>query len=266
MRTITFLTLLVSLIASSKATASELYLRIAGQGESTLSLDNYQYFSNTGSFFIGEVYPGQHSLLITQTVYRGNGHGNGRGKGNGHGKGKGHHGHEQNHQSYEQVLYHGPLFIAPHSRIFATLTPRGQLIIDRTEPIGRRAPMRPRSPQGPRGPRYGSGSYPGSGFPTYGSGSSGPTYSNSGISRVLDMIERESFESNKLTLAKQYVESNEVSSQDVYLLMKSMDFESSRLTLAKFAYDYVYDPENFYVVNSAFEFSSSVAALAKHIG
>ena len=253
MRTITFLAALTAMLLSSSAKASELYLRINGQGQNTLSLGTFYYYSNTGEFIINELYPGTFHIRVTQTVYqrnnRGRGRNPGRGRGRGQGRGHGHGQGNQNHNTYERVIYQGPIYIPPQSRVFARLTPSGHLIIERTVPLRR-------NPAPRRGPRYGSR---GSSYPNYGTGT------NAGLSRILEMIERESFESNKLNLAKQYVRTNEVSSEDIYFLMKAMDFESSRLNLAKFAYDYVFDPENYFIVNQAFDFDSSKAALEKYI-
>jgi hypothetical protein len=45
-----------------------------------------------------------------------------------------------------------------------------------------------------------------------------------------------------------------------------LSFESTRLDFAKFAYTYTLDKENYYMVNNAFSFSSSVAELNNFIG
>jgi len=42
-------------------------------------------------------------------------------------------------------------------------------------------------------------------------------------------------------------------------------FEDDKLEFAKYAYGFVYDPENYYQVYDVFDFSSSVDSLKKYI-
>ncbi len=74
-----------------------------------------------------------------------------------------------------------------------------------------------------------------------------------------------SFDSDKLRIAKQAIRHNSISSRQVYEIMQLLDFETSKLKLAKFAYRYTYDRENFYQVNNAFDFSSSIDRLDRFI-
>lgn len=73
------------------------------------------------------------------------------------------------------------------------------------------------------------------------------------------------FEETKLTLAKQIGGSNCFNSAQVKELMGIFGFEDSKLDFAKFAYDHVVDVNNYYKVNDAFGFSSSVDELNKYI-
>ncbi len=81
----------------------------------------------------------------------------------------------------------------------------------------------------------------------------------------LKTLEEKSFDDTKMTVAKQFIKNNCVSSSQLYLILKQIDFEQSRLKLAKYAYKYVYDPEKYYLVNDAFDFSSSVEELNEYI-
>jgi hypothetical protein len=68
-------------------------------------------------------------------------------------------------------------------------------------------------------------------------------------------------------VAKQIVggsRGNFLSSQ-VRQLVACFDFEPGKLDLAKFAYDYTMDPENYYQVQEAFSFSNTRQQLAKYI-
>ena len=78
-------------------------------------------------------------------------------------------------------------------------------------------------------------------------------------------IAAKSFEDTKLTLAKQIGGSNCFTSDQVKGIMGLFGFEDSKLDFAKFAYDHVIDVNNYYKVNDAFKFSSSVDELNKYI-
>jgi len=79
-------------------------------------------------------------------------------------------------------------------------------------------------------------------------------------------IGNQSFEQNKLQVAKQVFGTNCLTSAQVKEIMGLFDFEQSKLDFAKFAYGHTYDPQNFYILNDAFDFSNSVTELNKFIG
>jgi len=78
-------------------------------------------------------------------------------------------------------------------------------------------------------------------------------------------INSKSFESDKLTIAKQVLGSNCMTCEQIKWVMTTFSFEDSKLDFAKYAYGYVYDPGNFYKVNDAFTFSSSIDELNDYI-
>lgn len=78
-------------------------------------------------------------------------------------------------------------------------------------------------------------------------------------------IDSKTFEDTKMTMAKQVVGSKCLLASQVKQLMKSFDFENSKLDFAKFAFKHTYDIDNYYKVNDAFEFESSINDLTKYI-
>ncbi|MDI6833444.1 MAG: DUF4476 domain-containing protein, partial [Bacteroidales bacterium] len=78
-------------------------------------------------------------------------------------------------------------------------------------------------------------------------------------------ISSKSFEDSKLTLAKQIAASNHLTSKQVKEIMQLFNFEDSKLDFAKYAYKFVYDPNNYYIVNDVFKFSSSIEELNEFI-
>ena len=79
-------------------------------------------------------------------------------------------------------------------------------------------------------------------------------------------IASKSFESTKLEIAKQIIGSNCVVAEQVKQIMQLFDFEASKLDFAKFAYGHTYYKGNYFKVNDAFEFESSVSDLNSYIG
>jgi hypothetical protein len=78
-------------------------------------------------------------------------------------------------------------------------------------------------------------------------------------------ISNVSFESTKLQIARQVLTNNCMTAQQVSDIMRLFSFESSRLEFAKFAYAYTYDIGNYYMVNNAFSFESSINDLNRFI-
>jgi hypothetical protein len=80
-----------------------------------------------------------------------------------------------------------------------------------------------------------------------------------------ESVESKGFDETKLTTAKQIAGSNCLSTSQVKSIMGLFGFEDSKLDFAKFAYDHVMDRNNYYKVNDAFGFSSSVDELNSYI-
>ncbi|MCX6271641.1 MAG: DUF4476 domain-containing protein [Bacteroidetes bacterium] len=100
-------------------------------------------------------------------------------------------------------------------------------------------------------------------------GYSGPTgcpypMSPGDFTRVKQSIESKKFEDSKLTIAKQVINTNCLLSAQVKEIMMLFNFEDTRLELAKYAYGYTYDIGNYYQLNDAFKFESSIDELNEY--
>lgn len=73
------------------------------------------------------------------------------------------------------------------------------------------------------------------------------------------------FEDSKLTVAKQITGANCLTADQVRRIMNEFDFEDSKLEYAKFAYSKTFDLGNYYMLNDAFDFESSIDELNEHI-
>lgn len=87
----------------------------------------------------------------------------------------------------------------------------------------------------------------------------------SAFQNVLAGMANQSFDNDKLRIAKQAIRHHGASSQQVLEMMNMLTFESRKLNLAKFAHPFVHDPENFFIVNDGFTFSSSVRELDRFL-
>jgi len=85
------------------------------------------------------------------------------------------------------------------------------------------------------------------------------------FNNALNSIASQSFESGRVAVARQLISSNCMSSEQVRSILTLMQFESSRLDLAKYAYRFTCDPQNYHVVYSVFQFGSSVQDLANFL-
>jgi hypothetical protein len=83
--------------------------------------------------------------------------------------------------------------------------------------------------------------------------------------QLVHTISRLSFESSRMQVAKQALSANMVSSRQVAELVRMMTFESSKLELAKFAYRNTVDKQNYFIINDAFTFESSILDLNNFI-
>lgn len=78
-------------------------------------------------------------------------------------------------------------------------------------------------------------------------------------------LQNESFDNSKLAMARQAIGSNWVSTSQVKQLLDVFSFEDNKLALAKYAYPYTTDRNNYFLLYDAFTYSSSKEALAKFI-
>jgi hypothetical protein len=80
-----------------------------------------------------------------------------------------------------------------------------------------------------------------------------------------ESIESKSFSDSKMRVARQVAGSNCLLATQVKDLMGLFSFETDKLEFAKFAYDYTYDRGNFYKVNDAFSFESTIEDLENYL-
>jgi hypothetical protein len=89
--------------------------------------------------------------------------------------------------------------------------------------------------------------------------------SNRDFDLVLQSIQREWFENNKMESARQIITTNYFTSEQVKEMIQLFNFENNKLELAKLAYKKTVDPENYRCVIEQLTFSSNKAELSRYI-
>ncbi|WP_018476450.1 DUF4476 domain-containing protein [Pontibacter roseus] len=84
------------------------------------------------------------------------------------------------------------------------------------------------------------------------------------VDRLIETMKGRDFESTKLTIAREAVRNGSIVSENLRRVLLQLEYESSRLEFAKFAYDNVCDKERFYYIYDVFQFDSNVRELEEY--
>ncbi|HYM95120.1 MAG TPA: DUF4476 domain-containing protein, partial [Chitinophagaceae bacterium] len=82
---------------------------------------------------------------------------------------------------------------------------------------------------------------------------------------ILQSIQKEWFENNKVESARQIITTNYFTSEQVKRMLQLFNFENNKLELAKLAYKKTVDPQNYQCVFGVLSFSSSKTELSRYI-
>lgn len=82
---------------------------------------------------------------------------------------------------------------------------------------------------------------------------------------AVSSINSKSFADSKMTVAKQVAKNECLTTSNVKEIIKIFNFEEKRIEFAKYAYDYVYNPNKYYKVNDVFDYESSIEELNEYI-
>lgn len=257
MKKIIFTLLLVWSFIAVKANHqnSSLTLKMFDNSTFVLTFDNAHFNTPSNNFNINNIIPGNHFVKVTRVI------------------------NSPNHCSYPMIMFSGYVNVPAGATMHTMINNYNQLVVLNTVPNYGYQP----------GPYAGGGcgnnsidnNYYDHGYdPYYGNGNNGygyngpsqcgtnvpmPYMSTQEFNALKNSVASKSFDSSRLTVAKQGVKSNVLASWQVAELMSLFSFESSKLELAKFAYRYVADKGNYYLVNDQFTFSSSISELDQYI-
>ena|GEM_PF-504215 len=82
---------------------------------------------------------------------------------------------------------------------------------------------------------------------------------------MMETISDAAFSDDKVRIAKQIMRSNCLVIEQLVEILEEITFDEGQLDLAKFAYEHIYDLENYYQVYGVFSFSSSGEELDEYI-
>ena len=85
------------------------------------------------------------------------------------------------------------------------------------------------------------------------------------FNQAKETLRREWVENTKLSLAKQIIDRNYMSAQQIKEMLQMFSFENNKLDLAKYAYGRAVDRRNYHIVNDVFAYSNSRDELARYI-
>ncbi len=94
-----------------------------------------------------------------------------------------------------------------------------------------------------------------------------PTVSETEMRDIIRSLRRESFDQTRTKLAHQILSTSpkKFLASQVKQMLDCFDFEPSKIELAKFAYQYTFDPEHYHLINESFSFPNSREELSRFI-
>lgn len=85
------------------------------------------------------------------------------------------------------------------------------------------------------------------------------------FNQLKNTVSHLSFESSKIAVIKQALSMNKITSRQAAELVSMLTFESGKLEIAKYAYHVTLDKHNYFILNDAFSFESSIHELNNFI-
>ncbi|MGI8892717.1 MAG: DUF4476 domain-containing protein [Bacteroidia bacterium] len=206
---------------------SELNLKLQNGGYFTTVLNNYHYYNQpVQSLNLSQPEPGRYALTVKESRYN-----------------------NWMNSWNEHLVYNGYIDLPAASRVHAMIDNFGRLVVTHIYQLVPPVPV----------------SY------HYNNNSPHSTHyynviSPAAFDNLQHVIRNQSFDSSKLKIAKQAIATNNIRSSQVLQLMNLLTFESYKLDLAKFAYSYTLDKQNYFMLYDGFTFQSSINQLSRHIG
>jgi len=237
-------TLLFSLFLSIAVFAagindSKLSITVAGTGNIQVVIDNNRYQHTNNSVMINNLEPGRHTIQVykmrtgSRQVL----------------------GSRRNGQS--ELLYSTTIHIRPRQFVDIVINRFGKALVDE------RSLMAYNDDDG----RYDDGRYDDNRYDRddYNEYNNYKSVSEQEFAQMREHLRRKNLENDRVTMARQIVETNHLSSRQVHQLLQLFSYESNKLDLAKAAYRNTIDKNNYYLVYDVFYFVRSREELTQYI-
>lgn len=90
--------------------------------------------------------------------------------------------------------------------------------------------------------------------------------SDADMKDIIQAIKNETLDRSRQNLARQIIGAKAAfTSKQIAEIVKLFDFEAGKLEMAKYAFDYTIDPQNYYLVNSCFDFDHTKESLSRYL-
>lgn len=152
-------------------------------------------------------------------------------------------------------VFNGDIQIPPSSNVFVKWDSWNGMMVS----VASLYPNNPNYPNYPNNPNYPD--YPNNpNYPNVVVGMNPPSFQG-----LILQIQSSSFDNNKVVLAKTAIRSNGISVSQLQQLLREFSFDSNRLDVAKYAYSFCADKNNYFMLSNSFDFESNARDLMKFI-
>ncbi len=225
------LAIFISLASFANAVQSKLSITVVGNKNIEIMVDNNRYQSRDNSVVINSLQAGSHTVKVYNLKNGG----------------------RNLFRNNAKLLYSSTIYVRPGYHVDITIDRSGKAIFNER---AIRANGRDRDWNND----YGNDSRNNNR-----NGYTGRAVTSQQFSSMVETLRREFSENSRLVLAKQMIDRNGFSSDQVKYMMQLFSFENARLDLAKYAYSHTTDQRNYFVVYDALSYSSSKEQLANYL-
>lgn len=218
----------------SPQSLSNVNLRLETNLPFQISFDGIAYNTTASSQKIQHIQPGRHFLQVYALYFNG-------------------------YTQQRQLIYNGAIYVPDATELYAIINRNNGLIIENQIALNNfnNYPYLPQEPV--------LEAYQPNPQRDYPRPCGRYSMDDDDFAQLRSMMERASFESAKLAIAKQALNANVFTARQVVCLLNTFSFESTKLEFAKMAYNKTVDKNNYYLVNDAFYFSSSITDLQQYL-
>ena len=235
--------LFLSIALFASPVQSKLSITVVGNKNVEIMVDNSRYQSQDNSIVINNLQPGSHTIKVYSA--------------------KNHRRNIWGHNNNLHLIYSSTVYVRPGYFVGITIDRSGRAVVDeRAINRNRRngnwnddynQEDRYNDRNGQYNDRHNRNDY------------GVRNMTEQSFSSMVQTLRREYSENSRLALARQIMDRNYFTSEQVKYLLQLFSFENHKLDLAKYAYRFTTDQRNYFVVYDALSYSSSKEQLAEHI-